>query len=94
MSNNKIESISDHRQPEPELLQIAELLTSLVAKRLRESKPEKPIADEELTVKEVAMLKNVSERTVYGWISSKKVSARKTPGGGIRIFRSEIDKAA
>lgn len=93
---NKVESIDDHRRVgiEPEVLQIAELLTSLIDKRLRVRAEERPTVDDELTVKEAAKLKGVDTRTVYSWISSKKVVVKRTPGGGIRILRSEIDKAA
>lgn len=39
----------------------------------------------ELTVRELAILERVSERTVYTWLTKGAVPFRKTPGGGIRI---------
>lgn len=76
---------------EPEIIQIAQLLASVIEKRLNARDRQTP-RDEELTVREVAKLKNVSERTVYEWVNNNKIPSHKTPGGGIRIFRSEIDK--
>lgn len=81
---------------EPEIIQIAELLTSLVNKRIAAQQAPKLslVKDDELTVRQVAQLKNVSERTVRGWIEKKLLRTVRTPGGGVRILRSEIDKAA
>jgi excisionase family DNA binding protein len=45
--------------------------------------PERP---RELTVKEFAVLEQVTERTVYRWLARKAVEHRRTPGGGIRIL--------
>lgn len=39
----------------------------------------------ELTVKELAAVERVSERTVWTWIAKGAVDVRRTPGGGIRI---------
>lgn len=39
----------------------------------------------ELTVKELAALERVTERTVYTWIEKGAVDVRRTPGGQLRI---------
>ncbi len=39
----------------------------------------------ELTVKEVADLERVHERTVRLWVAAGRVPSRRTPGGQIRI---------
>jgi len=39
----------------------------------------------ELTVKELAAVERVSERTVWNWIAKGAVPVRRTPGGGVRI---------
>lgn len=43
----------------------------------------------EYTVKELAWLDDVGERTVRRWIAKGAVRFRKTPGGGIRILCAE-----
>lgn len=78
-----------NNEPEPEILQIAELLTSLIEKRMSKHKP--VARDEELTVRQVATIKNVSERTVRSWIEKKIILPHKTPGGGVRIYRSQLE---
>jgi excisionase family DNA binding protein len=45
-----------------------------------------------LTVKEVALLFRVSERTVRNWIKNRQLETRRI-GGVIRIARSELDRA-
>jgi excisionase family DNA binding protein len=40
----------------------------------------------EYTVKEVAWLERVDERTVRRWVDERKVRHRRTPGNGIRIL--------
>lgn len=46
----------------------------------------------DLTVKELAAIERVDERTVRRWIAKGAVEVRRTPGGGIRIVerRSEV----
>jgi excisionase family DNA binding protein len=44
----------------------------------------------ELTVKELAALERVTERTVYNWIEKGAVEVRRTPGGQIRIADSRV----
>lgn len=39
----------------------------------------------EMTVKELAAVERVSERTVWNWIAKGAVNVRRTPGGGVRI---------
>lgn len=39
----------------------------------------------ELTVKQLAQLEQVTERTVWHWIQKGAVKVRRTPGGGVRI---------
>jgi len=42
---------------------------------------------DELTVKELARVERVSERTVWTWVAKGAVPVRRTPGGGVRILR-------
>lgn len=44
----------------------------------------------ELTVKELAAVERVSERTVWNWIAKGAVNVRRTPGGGVRIPDSRV----
>lgn len=44
----------------------------------------------ELTVKELAAVERVSERTVWNWIAKGAVEVRRTPGGGVRIRDSRV----
>jgi len=48
----------------------------------------------QLTVKEMAALERVDERTVRRWIAKGAVDVRRTPGGGIRILSSEKSRLA
>ena len=41
---------------------------------------------------EVASLFGVTTKTVYRWIEEEKLKAEKTPGGQLRIWRSELQK--
>jgi excisionase family DNA binding protein len=44
----------------------------------------------ELTVKELAAVERVSERTVWNWIAKGALDVRRTPGGGVRIRDSRV----
>jgi excisionase family DNA binding protein len=44
-----------------------------------------------LTVREVAKLKRVSERTVYDWVARDKVRPRRTPSGQLRFKWEDIE---
>lgn len=40
----------------------------------------------ELTVKELAAVERVTEKTVRRWIDKGALAVRRTPGGGVRIL--------
>ncbi len=44
-----------------------------------------------LTPKELAAELRVLTKTVYRWIADGKLKAKKTPGGGYRIWRKDVD---
>ena len=44
------------------------------------------------SVAETAKIFDVSVQAVYAWIKEGKIQYKKTPGGTIRIPKSEIDK--
>lgn len=41
---------------------------------------------------EVAALLRLNTKTLYGWIKRGRASAVRTPSGGIRILRSEVER--
>lgn len=45
-----------------------------------------------ITVKEALLIYDVRQATLYRWISSGKVSSKKTPSGAIRLVPEELDK--
>ena len=53
--------------------------------------PAEPDRDEELTVKQVAALKNVKPRTVYDWVAQGRFRRHHTPGGQLRFYRRHLD---
>jgi excisionase family DNA binding protein len=74
-----------------------EALRQLIREELRamqseESKTvEEKGGDEELTVREVAKLKGVKPRTVYGWVAEKRILFHRTPGGQLRFYRRHVE---
>ncbi len=44
-----------------------------------------------LTAKELALELRVLPKTVYRWIADGKLKAVKTPGGGYRIWRRDVE---
>jgi len=44
-----------------------------------------------LTIHQVCDRLQVSRRTAYNWLSQKKLTSTRTPGGQIRIAESELD---
>jgi len=75
-----------------------EALRQLIREELRamqaeESKPlEEKGGDEELTVKQVAMMKGVQPRTVYDWVKEKRIPFHYTPGGRLRFYRRHAER--
>ena len=55
------------------------------------TRKERKSVDEYLTVKEVARLYGVTERTVRNWISEGKLYARRVAGHSIRIDLRSLD---
>jgi excisionase family DNA binding protein len=67
-----------------------EEIQEMIRRAIEQAMSHAPADDSELTVKQVAKLKNVSPRTVYGWISKGIITPRRTPGGGLRIPLKQI----
>ena len=88
--------MSTHLSPPEaaELLALFERIAERVYERKeaerRASQPT-PLPDEELTVRQVAELKGVKPRTVYDWVSQKRVPFHHTPGGQLRFYRRHLD---
>jgi excisionase family DNA binding protein len=77
-----------------ELLALFERIAERVYERKeaeRRAVTPEPDRDEELTVKQVATLKNVKPRTVYDWVAQKRIQFHYTPGGQLRFYRRHVE---
>lgn len=76
----------------------SEALRQLIREELRAMQAEEPEpsekkdGDEELTVKELAEMKGVKARTVYGWVREKRIPFHRTPGGRLRFYRRHAER--
>ena len=70
---------------------IAEQVVDRRLAEIRGDEPARPDRDEELTVKQVAALKNVKPRTVYDWVAQGRIRHHHTPGGQLRFYRRHLD---
>jgi excisionase family DNA binding protein len=57
----------------------------------RERAQPEPEDRKELTVEQVAEIKNVKPRTVYDWVREGKVKCHRTAGGRLRFFRRDVE---
>lgn len=69
-----------------------EVLREVVREEMARAYTSAPNPDEVLTVREVARLKRVSQRTVYGWAARNLIRHERTPGGQLRFPRSEVER--
>lgn len=63
----------------------------LLVKLLAEERAEVSKPDEELTVKQVAEIKRVTQRTVRDWVKQGRITYHRTPSGQLRFYRRHVD---
>jgi excisionase family DNA binding protein len=70
-----------------------EVVRELIREEIAAARLSAPPADEsDLTVKDVAKQRGVTERTVYEWVSRGIIRHKRTPSGRLRFSRADVDK--